>query len=122
MTINHDTENTIYKLNLQIQNITTELEAIKMFVKGQFYLIKKSTDEIGHQSEPQRNKEFIELLQQQKKNFVEEIKSKTTIIQMLIENQNHLNKVDLESNSTKKLEIVTRKSNKKIKYPQNQLN
>ena len=122
VTINHDTENTIYKLNLQIQNITTELEAIKMFVKGQFYLIKKSRDEIGHQSEPQRNKEFIELLQQQKKNFVEEIKSKTTIIQMLIENQNHLNKVDLESNSTKKLEIVTRKSNKKIKYPQNQLN
>ena len=67
VTINHDTENTIYKLNLQIQNITTELEAIKMFVKGQFYLIKKSRDEIGHQSEPQRNKEFIELLQQQKK-------------------------------------------------------
>ena len=67
MTINHDTENTIYKLNLQIQNITTELEAIKMFVKGQLYLMKKSTDEIGQQSEPQRNKEFIKLLQQQKK-------------------------------------------------------
>ena len=67
VTINHDTENTIYKLNLQIQNITTELEAIKVFVKGQFYLIKKSADEIGHQSEPQRNKEFIEFLQKQKK-------------------------------------------------------
>ena len=112
MTINHDTENTICKLNLQIQNITTELEAIKIFVKEQFYLIKKSTVEIHHQSEPQRNKEFIEL-QQQKKNLVEENKSKTTTIQMLIENQNLLNKVDLESNSTKKFEIVTRKSNKK---------
>ena len=32
---------------------------------------------------------------------------------MLIENQKHLSKVDLESNSTKKFEIVTRKSNKK---------
>ena len=32
---------------------------------------------------------------------------------MLIENQNHLNKVDLESNSTKKFKIVTRKSNRK---------
>ena len=32
---------------------------------------------------------------------------------MLIENQNVLNEVDLESNSTKKFEIVTRKSNKK---------
>ena len=113
MTINHDTENTIYKLNLQIQNITTQLEAIKKFVKEQFYLIKKSTAEIDHQSKPQRNKEFKELLQQQNKNLVEESKSKTTIIQLLIENQNLLNKVDLESNSTKKIEIVTRKSNKK---------
>ena len=112
MAINDDTENTICKLNLQIQNITTELEAIKIFVKEQFYLIKKSTVEIHHQSEPQRNKEFIEL-QQQKKNLVEENKSKTTTIQMLIENQNLLNKLDLESNSTKKFEIVTRKSNKK---------
>ena len=32
---------------------------------------------------------------------------------MLIKNQNHLNKVDLESNSTKKYEVVTRKSNRK---------
>ena len=112
MAINHDTENTICKLNLKIQNITTELQGIKIFVKEQFYLIKKSTAEIHHQSEPQRNKEFTEL-QQQKKNLVEENKSKTTTIQMLIENQNLLNKVDLESNSTKKFEIVTRKSNKK---------
>ena len=44
---------------------------------------------------------------------MEENKSKTTIIQMLIENQNQLNKVDLESNSTKKFKIVTRKSNRK---------
>ena len=85
VTINHDTEKAIYKLNLQIQNITTQLEAIKMFVKQQFYLIKKSTAKIDHQSKPQRNKEFIELLQQQNKNLVEEIKSKTTIIQLLIE-------------------------------------
>ena len=98
VTINHDTENTLCKLNLQIQNITTELEAIKMFVKEQFYLIKKSIPEIDHQSKLQQNKEFIELLQQQYKNLVEENKSKTTIIQMLIENQNHLSKVDLELN------------------------
>ena len=44
---------------------------------------------------------------------MEEKKSKTTIIQMLIKNQNHLNKVDLESNSTKKFEVVTQKSNRK---------
>ena len=40
VTINHDTENVIYNLNLQIQNITTQLEVIKMFVKEQFYLKK----------------------------------------------------------------------------------
>ena len=39
-------------------------------------------------------------------------KSTTTIIQMLIENQNNLNKVDLESISTKDFEIITRKSNR----------
>ena len=101
VTINHDTENAIYKLNLQIQNITTQLEAIKMFVKEQFYLIKKSTAEIDHQSKLQRSIEFVVLFQHQNKNLVEEKKSKTTIIQMLIENQNLLNKVDLESNNKK---------------------
>ena len=75
-----DTENTINKLNLQIQGITTELEAIKMFLKEQMYLTKTSLTEIDNESEPQRNKEFTELLQQQNKNLVEENKSKTTII------------------------------------------
>ena len=45
--------NYIHKLNLKIQDITTELEAIKMFVKEQFHLIKKSITEIDNQSEPQ---------------------------------------------------------------------
>ena len=47
---------------------------MKMFVKEQFYLIIKSLSEIDNQSEPQRNKEFIEPLQQQNKNMVEENK------------------------------------------------
>ena len=38
VTIVYDTENTIHKLNLQIQDISTELEAIKLFVNAQFYL------------------------------------------------------------------------------------
>ena len=50
VTVNNDTESTIYKLNLQISNITTELEAIKMFIKEQFSLIKKSLTEIDNQS------------------------------------------------------------------------
>ena len=39
-TIVNTTENTICKLNLQIQVIATEVEAIKIFVKEQFYLTK----------------------------------------------------------------------------------
>ena len=45
---------------------------------------------------------------------MEENKSKITIVQMLVENQNKSNKVDLESNSTQKFETVTRKSNRKL--------
>ena len=74
MTIINDTENTIHKLIPEIQDITTELKAIKMFVKEQFYLIKKSSTEIENQCDPQRNKQFIELLQQQNKNLEEEKK------------------------------------------------
>ena len=62
--------------------------------KEQFYLIKNLT-EIDNESETQENKESIELRQHQNKNIVEENKSKTTTAQMLIENQNNLNKVNL---------------------------
>ena len=51
VTVINDTENTIQKLNLQIRDRTTELEASQMFVKEQFYLIKKSSTEI----DPNRN-------------------------------------------------------------------
>ena len=85
-----------------------------MFTKEQCYLIKKSLCKIDNQSLPQRNKKFIELLQQQNQNnnLVEKSKSKTTIIQMLIEIQDHVDKIDLESNLTQKFESVTRKSNR----------
>ena len=33
VTINNDTENTIHKLNVQIQDITTKLETIKVLIK-----------------------------------------------------------------------------------------
>ena len=105
-----DTKNTIHKLNQQIQDITTELEAIKIFVKEKNYLTKQSLTEIDNPSKLQRNKEFIELLQHQNKNLVEENKSESTIIQMLIGNQNNLEKLHLKSNLTPKL---TRNSNKK---------
>ena len=63
-----------------------------MFVKEQFYLTKKTLTEIDNQSKEQQHKEFIELFQQKNKNLVEENKLKTTIIQMLVENQNNFNR------------------------------
>ena len=63
-----------------------------MFVKEQFYLTKKTLTEIDNQSKEQQHKEFIELFQQKNKNLVEENKLKTTIIQMLVQNQNNFNR------------------------------
>ena len=79
-----------------------------MFVKEQFYLTKKTLTEIDNQSKAQQHKEFIELFQQQNKNLVEENKLKTTIIQMLVENQNNLNRTQHEYLT------VTRKSSRKL--------
>ena len=69
VTVINYNENTIHILNLQIQDVAAELEAIKMFVKKN-YLTKKSLTEIDNQSELQGNKEFIELLQKQNKKLV----------------------------------------------------
>ena len=69
VTVINYNENTIHILNLQIQDVAVELEAIKMFVKKS-YLTKKSLTEIDNQSELQGNKEFIELLQKQNKKLV----------------------------------------------------
>ena len=70
-TVINDTENIMQILNLQIQDITTELEAIKMFVQKTILSNKILSilflAETDNQSEPQRNKEFIELLQQENK-------------------------------------------------------
>ena len=51
-------------------------------------VIEKSSADISNQSEQQNNKEIIELLQEQNKLLIEENKSKTTIIEMLVESQN----------------------------------
>ena len=47
-TIINNPENAMRKLNLHIQDITAELEEIKMFVNKQFYLTKKSLKEIDN--------------------------------------------------------------------------
>lgn len=69
-------------------------------MKEQFHLMNKFLTETNNQHEPHRNKEFIELPQQQ--------------IQILVENQRNLSKVDFEPNSTREFKTVTQKSNRNL--------
>ena len=84
----------------QVYDLTIEIEPIKMFIKEQFYVIKKSIANISNHLEQQNNKE---LFQEQTKLLIEENKSKTTIIEMLVESQN---KSRNDQKSTEKFEVV----------------
>ena len=96
-------ENKNYMCDNQVYDLTTEIEAIKMFIKEQFYVVKKSIADISNHSEQQSNKEIIELLQEQNKHLIKENKSKTTIIEMLVESQS---KSCNDQKPTKKFEVV----------------
>ena len=68
-------------LKEQIQNLAAEIEAVKMFMKEQLYLLKKTqkdkSDEEDHSSE---NSELVKLLRQQNASLLEESTSKSEII------------------------------------------
>ena len=96
-------ENKNCKCDNKVYDLTTEIEAIKMFIKEKFSVTKKSIADISNHSEQQNNKEIIELLQEQNKLLIEENKSKTTIIEMLVESQN---KSRNDQKSTEKFEVV----------------
>ena len=56
-------ENKNYMCDNKVYGLTTEIEVIKMFIKEQFYVTKKSITEISNHSEQQNNKEIIELIE-----------------------------------------------------------
>ena len=68
-------------LKEQIQNLTAETEVVKMFMKEQLFLLKKTqkdrSDEEEHSSE---NSELVKLLRQQNASLLEESASKSEII------------------------------------------
>ena len=76
--------NNNYMCDNQVYDLTTEIEAVKMFIKEQYYVIKKSITDILNQSEQQSNKEIIYLLQEQNKLLIEENTSKTAIMKCLL--------------------------------------
>ena len=48
-------ENNNYICENQVYGLSTEIETFKMFIKEQFYVIKKSIADIANQSEQQNN-------------------------------------------------------------------
>ena len=45
----------IYDLNKYVQSLATEMEAMKLFIKEQFYLLKKSISEINSNTDTTDN-------------------------------------------------------------------
>ena len=80
-------------LKEQIQNLAAEIEAVKMFMKEQLFLLNKTqkdkSDEEEHSSE---NSELVKLLRQQNASLLEENASKNEIIKILPENFDIVNK------------------------------
>ena len=65
-----------------IENLNAEIEAIKMFMKDQFRLLKNSNSE-QNICESAENTKIIELLKQQNQNLIQENASKNTLIKIL---------------------------------------
>ena len=100
-------------LKEQIQNLAAEIEAVKMFMKEQLFLLKKAqkgkSDEEGHSNE---NSELVKLLRQQNASLLNENASKNEIIKILSENLSIVNKnmCDINSKPEEKYQTVKRKS------------
>ena len=109
-------------LKEQIQNLAAEIEAVKMFMKEQLFLLNKTqkdkSDEEEHSSE---NSELVKLLRQQNASLLEENASKNEIIKKLSQNISTVNKnmCDKNSKPEEKYQTVKRKSvtkgNEKLK-------
>ena len=77
----------IYDLPKYVQSLTTEMEVMKLFIKEQFCLLKKSISEINSNTYPTDNSitETTDLLGK----HIEFLLQENTIIKILAENQQH---------------------------------
>ena len=91
-----------------MQSLATEMEAMKLFIKEQFYLLKKSISEINSNTDTTDNSitETTDLLRKHIEFLLQENASKNTIIKILAENQQH-------ASNTK--EVVSSESFKTVK-------
>ena len=77
------------ELNLMkdhIKTLETENEAIKLFIKEQLYVIKKSISDIKNDETVNENAKLIEYLQKANQKLEQKNDSKTTIIKILARN------------------------------------
>ena len=72
----------IYKYQENITYLTIELTALQLFVKEQFYVIKKQLEDMTNTQEP-ANQKSISCIQEEIGNFQEENHAKTQIIKHL---------------------------------------
>ena len=98
----------IYDLHKYVQRLATEMEAMKLFIKEQFYLLKTLISEINSNTDATDNSitETTNLLCRHIEFLLQENASQNTIIKMLGENQQH-------ASNTK--EIISSESFKTVK-------
>ena len=81
----------IYDLHKYVQSLATEMEAMKLFIKERFCLLKKSISEINSNTDATDNSitETTHLLRKHIEFLLQENASKNTIIKILAKNQQH---------------------------------
>ena len=91
-----------------IKTLETENEAIKLFIKEQLYVIKKSFSDIKNEETVNENVKLIEHLQKANEKLEQENDSKTTIIKILVENKT--SNIPTKQSNTEQFKSVKRKA------------
>ena len=83
----------IQNLNEKLLSLSTEINALKSFVLGQVFVIKKTLQDIQElPNNKETNNGYLKSLTDQINFLKEENKTKNTIVQILSENQSYLSK------------------------------
>ena len=102
------------ELNLMkdhIKTLETENEAIKLFIKEELYVIKKSISDIENEETINENAKLIKYLQKANQKLEQENVSKTTIIKILA--KNNTSNIPTTQSNTEQFKLVKRKTNHK---------
>ena len=102
------------ELNLlkdHIKTLKTENEAIKLFIREQLYVIKKSISDIKNEDTLNENVKLIEYLQKANEKLEQENDSKTAIIKIFAENKT--TNIPTTQSNTEQYKLVKRKTDYK---------